>query len=175
MKTILCYTKDDLGRYLSVNHAFLTCIQAKTITEVVGSTDLEIPWGNPPARLIENDQLVLATGKTHIFFETCLFNGVKQLFKSIKIPLIDPVSERMVIHGISMPVSDTCLIFLSNQQSTCLQYFALGFTHKQIAELLNISQKTVEHYLEAVKLKLGFKARSDLVAHAVERGLIGVF
>jgi DNA-binding NarL/FixJ family response regulator len=172
MKTILCYVKDESGRYLSVNNAFLHCIQAGGLTDVIGLTDQEISWGYPVSSVIENDHLVLTSGQRQIFFETCLYNGVKQLFRSTKTPMINTVTHQKMIHGVSIPVSDTCLVFLSTQQSTCLQYFALGFTHKQIGELLEISQKTVEHYLEAVKLKLGCKARSALVMHAVERGLI---
>jgi DNA-binding NarL/FixJ family response regulator len=90
-------------------------------------------------------------------------------------PLYGHSGNVLGIHGLSIPVGEQCLIPLTNQQTACLKQLALGNTYKQIAHELGLSAKTVEHYLDAVKLKLNCQSRSDLILQAIERGLVGVF
>jgi len=175
MDTLLCYSKDEEGRYQSVNQAFLSCIQAGSPVEVIGLTDKDLPWGHLAEPIMINDQCVISSGSSHIFFEKKLFKGEQQLFRSFKTLLVNASTNGLTLHGHSVPVSDKCQLFLTHQQSSCLKYMALGFTQKEIAELLGLSHKTVEHYLEAVKLKLSCKTRSELMMHALERGLVGIF
>ncbi len=44
--------------------------------------------------------------------------------------------------------------------------------HKEIAELLGISEKTVATYRERAAEKLGVKTRAELVRWALEHGLM---
>ena len=60
---------------------------------------------------------------------------------------------------------------LSARQADCLYYLTKGMTIKQIAETLSLSKRTVEHYLETVKVKLNCLSRSELVAKAFEINL----
>ena len=79
------------------------------------------------------------------------------------------------ITGFSLKINDISLIPITKQQTACLKYLAMGFTHKQIAQKMCLAQKTVEHYLNAVKLKLNCKTRAELISQAIERGLVGLF
>jgi DNA-binding NarL/FixJ family response regulator len=96
-------------------------------------------------------------------------------FRSTKSPLIGNKGRILGVQCVSFPVSDQCLIPLTKQQMACLKELALGFTQKQMAKNLGLSQKTVEHYLDAVKNKLQCKTRSELIMQAIERGLVAVF
>lgn len=57
---------------------------------------------------------------------------------------------------------------LTKRQMDCLYYLVKGMTIKQIANTLNLSPKTVEHYLDAVKVKLKCRNRTELIATALQ-------
>lgn len=68
--------------------------------------------------------------------------------------------------------NDPFQIILSERESDVLKYISLGYTQKEISELLNISIKTVDTYKTRVMEKVGSKKRSDLVRFAIEQGLL---
>ena len=55
-------------------------------------------------------------------------------------------------------------IYLSRQQSICLSYLMQGKSIKKIAAEMNLSPKTVMHYLERVRQILGCSSNLELVA-----------
>lgn len=55
-------------------------------------------------------------------------------------------------------------IHLSKQQSRCLTYLAQGNSTKEIASFLNISPRTVEHYIEIIRNQLNCKTTKQLMA-----------
>lgn len=57
---------------------------------------------------------------------------------------------------------------LSKRQLDCLYYLIRGMTVKEISNYLNLSPKTVEHYLDAAKIKLNCFSRSGLIQKALE-------
>ena len=61
---------------------------------------------------------------------------------------------------------------LSQREQQVLTELAHGFTHQEIADRLAVSIKTVETYLARLSAKLGLHRRADLVAYALEIGLL---
>jgi two-component system response regulator NreC len=59
---------------------------------------------------------------------------------------------------------------LSEREREVLQLVALGYTHRQIAERLFLSIKTVETYKARLMEKLSLRGRADLVRYAMSRG-----
>jgi DNA-binding CsgD family transcriptional regulator len=58
---------------------------------------------------------------------------------------------------------------LTKRQSECLFYLTQGKTFKEIALLMNgISVRTVETYIEQLKLKLNCRNKSELIVMAIE-------
>ncbi|HEY8659547.1 MAG TPA: LuxR C-terminal-related transcriptional regulator, partial [Hanamia sp.] len=55
---------------------------------------------------------------------------------------------------------------LTKRQEDCLFYLAQGFTIKKIAHTLSLSPRTIEHYLENIKVKLNCYSRDELIQHA---------
>ncbi|GBD46781.1 Oxygen regulatory protein NreC [bacterium HR41] len=53
-----------------------------------------------------------------------------------------------------------------------MKLVAEGFTNRQIAELLTLSEKTVESHRANVLAKLGMRDRVELVRYAIKRGLV---
>jgi DNA-binding NarL/FixJ family response regulator len=61
---------------------------------------------------------------------------------------------------------------LSPREQEVLKLVAEGNTNKQIAELLVISEKTVERHRANILEKLGMRDRVDLTRYAIRQGLI---
>ena len=57
---------------------------------------------------------------------------------------------------------------LTERQLDCLYGLVTGMTAKQIAEMLSLSSRTVEGYLEILKNKLNCKDRAELVSAALQ-------
>lgn len=51
--------------------------------------------------------------------------------------------------------------YLSAQEITCLRLLLHGATHKQIAQMLELSPRTIDTYLLRVKQRTGFSSRMD--------------
>ena len=63
---------------------------------------------------------------------------------------------------------------LTPRQREVLQLLAEGKSHKEVADILNISVKTAEYHKYAILDKLGLKTNAELVKYAVRHGIIGV-
>jgi two-component system, NarL family, response regulator NreC len=61
---------------------------------------------------------------------------------------------------------------LSERETEVLRMIALGHTNTEIADELAISVRTVESHRSHIQQKLGVTKRSELVRHAIERGLL---
>ena len=65
-------------------------------------------------------------------------------------------------------------INLSARQAECLRRIASGETSSQIAEALNLSRHTVDHYIGGACDRLGAKSRAHAVAIAMVHRLISL-
>ena len=61
---------------------------------------------------------------------------------------------------------------LSQREREVLRLLAMGYTNRQIADMLYLSVKTVETHKARLKEKLGLQGRADLVRYAIQRGLL---
>ena len=61
---------------------------------------------------------------------------------------------------------------LSPRETEVLKLVAEGYTSKQIAQELFISEKTVERHRANIMDKLGMRDRVELTRYAIRRGLI---
>lgn len=59
-------------------------------------------------------------------------------------------------------------IKLSNRQYHCAKLLILGKTYKEIATAFNLSVRTVEDYVEQLKIKFGCRNKSELIIKLVE-------
>lgn len=61
---------------------------------------------------------------------------------------------------------ETCgwknLLTLSRRETECLLLLRKGHTYQGIGQVLGLSERTVEHYLNSVKNKLGLESRAEL-------------
>ena len=61
---------------------------------------------------------------------------------------------------------------LSQREAEVLRLIALGHTNAEIAEQLFLSVRTVETHRSHIQQKLNLSTRAELVAYALERGLV---
>ncbi|HVV67934.1 MAG TPA: LuxR C-terminal-related transcriptional regulator [Gammaproteobacteria bacterium] len=59
---------------------------------------------------------------------------------------------------------------LSPRQEECLFWLLRGKSAKEIADLLGISKRTSEHYIESIKEKSGVRSKSELIDIALGKG-----
>jgi DNA-binding NarL/FixJ family response regulator len=61
---------------------------------------------------------------------------------------------------------------LTPRELSVVKLIAEAYTNKQIAEILSVSEKTVESHRANVLSKLGMRDRVELVRYAIRRGLV---
>ncbi len=126
--------------------------------------NIERPWGN--------SKQVMEQGQTMIFDEQTV-NGENIIYKfiSVKCPVYDNNKKVIGVSGIGL---NTSFILpesrhtnidnsITTKQSECLQYLIQGKTAKEIAKILQISPRTIEHRIEALKIKFSCNKISELV------------
>jgi DNA-binding NarL/FixJ family response regulator len=62
---------------------------------------------------------------------------------------------------------------LTNRERSVVRLIAEGHTHKETAQILNISNKTVETHRATVMRKLNFHSSAELVRYAVRNKIVG--
>jgi DNA-binding CsgD family transcriptional regulator len=65
-------------------------------------------------------------------------------------------------------------LHLSDRERECLQWVADGKTDWEIGQILSISEKTVNAYIERVKHKLDVQTRPQALVVAIRRRLINI-
>lgn len=63
---------------------------------------------------------------------------------------------------------------ITEKELTFLQHCSTEFTYKEIAELMNISPRTVDNYRESLFAKLNIKTRTGLVVYGIKHNLIKI-
>jgi len=80
------------------------------------------------------------------------------------------VSGRLLV---ALKDTDTKPVF-SNRELTFLQYCSTELTYKEIADLMNVSPRTVDNYRESLFAKLNIKSRTGLVVYGIKNNLITI-
>jgi DNA-binding NarL/FixJ family response regulator len=62
----------------------------------------------------------------------------------------------------------------SARELTFLQYCSTELTYKEIADLMNVSPRTVDNYRESLFAKLNIKSRTGLVVYGIKNKLINI-
>jgi len=82
----------------------------------------------------------------------------------------DLVSGRLLV---ALKDGDAKPIF-SARELTFLQHCSSELTYREIADLMNVSPRTVDNYRESLFAKLNIKSRTGLVVYAIKNNLIKI-
>ena len=91
----------------------------------------------------------------------------------VDVSLEDPSGETPSGTAERPTTSAADLDLLSKREREVLELVAHGYTHREIAEKLTVSVKSVETYRARLVDKLGLKSRADLVRYALDAGVLG--
>lgn len=185
-ESLATYWKDLNSKYIGCNdyHAYIVGLTKPD--DLTGLSDLDLCWSKEAPSLYINDQKVITEKKNIFFIESYKSpNGVLNNCLSYKAPLYTRLKKIIGVVGLSLQINtnalyigapttssiDKILFFsqsknlqgLSDRQKECLYYLTKGMTSKQIARVLQLSPRTVEHYIEFIKIKLGCFSRADLI------------
>jgi len=69
---------------------------------------------------------------------------------------------------------ETLVSALTARETEILNHIAQGYSNKQIAAELNISEQTTKNHVASILLKLNANARTQAVVIAVQKGLISI-
>ena len=88
---------------------------------------------------------------------------------------ISAAFDRDVVESVqaSMHVRAKASALLTFRQTEVLQLIAEGWGNKEIANLLNVSVKTVEFHRGRIMVKLGAHSAADLIRYAFQSGMLG--
>ena len=87
-------------------------------------------------------------------------------------PFLSPVAEEELLRNWLSEEGEGSAGELTPRELEVVKLIAEAHTNKQIAQILNVSEKTVESHRGNVLAKLGMRDRVELVRYAIRRGLI---
>ena len=187
---IQCYFCDMDHSFIRVNQTTAEINGFHSENDAIAKTVHDIAKRETSARIIENNKTILRNQAMQIIEETILrkdditFSGI-----SIKFPwyernkLVGIFGCSFAIDSIQSYTKVLTLItkaglfnllasflkvsesnyYLSNREKEIISYLIRGKTAREIADKLNLSKRTVEHYLENIKAKTQSESKSELV------------
>ncbi len=199
LEGILAYKTID-HEIVSCNTHFLSYIGYKTEKNLIGKTDHDLVWNEytPIYHEQENEALnkecyiALHPGKD--------IDGRDFLWLNRKFPWMDYLGNVIGIISYSIEIKKTNSIHLgvmlrntaianptgihyynkateinlSKRESECLFFLTRGKSSKHIAQALNLSVRTIENYIENLKIKFNCQNKFDLIDRAIEAGYVQI-
>jgi two-component system response regulator DevR len=86
--------------------------------------------------------------------------------------LLDPQQKQQVMSRMTTGSMSTPGEELTEREREVLALVARGYTNKQIADALHVSEKTARNHVSHILEKLGLSRRSEAAAYAVEHKLV---
>jgi DNA-binding NarL/FixJ family response regulator len=102
-----------------------------------------------------------------------LANGARQFFTK-EATMRDVIASLVTVAAAGSVSAESTLSRLSSRELHVLRHVAIGFSNKQVARRLGISQSTVRNHLTRIFRKLGVMTRTEAVVTAIRSGHIAV-
>lgn len=166
----LIYFKDAKGKYIRCNDAAIGFLQIPR-EELINKYDRELPWKDCAIQWRNNELKVIAEKTAQQLFESLIYKGKKYTYLSMKMPVHrgNKTSGTLALLKQLQQIDldeEANLPKISKRQCECLYYLTKGFVPKQIASIMKLSIRTIENYIENLKIKLDCYHRHDLIAKA---------
>jgi DNA-binding CsgD family transcriptional regulator len=168
------YVKDKSGTFIDGNVDQAKAAGFDKVDDLIGISDHDLLKPAEADKIALNDKQVIGQNSPLIITESITrFDGKKIVVTSFKSALIKGKVKILGVMGFSIihalkPRNIKLDLDLSPIQLECLFYLVKGCSVKEIARNISLAPKTIEHYLDAIKLKFNCTRRSDLVNKALE-------
>lgn len=200
LEGILAYKTVD-HEIVHCNNNFLKYIGYKSVTELEGKTDHDLIWHQYTDIYHNQEDDALDDKVYYALHPGTDVDGRDFLFFNRKYPWFDEKNRMRGIISYSIEISDSSLIqigkllkktavhnptgvhfvgkpsampHLSKREKQCLFYLIRGKTAKSIGEILHISYRTVECYINGLKDKLNCRTRSELIDFAINVNFVQI-
>lgn len=170
------YCKDYQGKYLVGNDALAKSVGLKDGSALLGLVDHDLCTRKDAAILHANDERVMQK-KTPITYRESIntISGNHLACISYKFPLFSSLKKIIGIFGCTIITGkgyDYSCTFIEGRRITkrekeVLYYLTRGKTAKEIALMLGLSYRTIEHYIEKIKIKTKVSSKSELIEKAI--------
>ncbi len=187
------YIIDNKSQMIDANEHSARTMGFDSPKTTIGKSVFDIAKRSSAQQVHHNDLKVFKSKKTEIIEEE-LFRSDGECLQtlSIKSPLYDEQDNVIGILGCSIVIglhslaaslsSITSLgllkspptyinknqIYLSRRENECLILVVQGKTAREIAILLDLSKRTVEHYIENIKIKYNVGKKSELIEKVIK-------
>jgi len=198
----LSVVKDHNSVFQAMSPCWSELLGWKSPQEALGKNDYEIPCSasEHAPQFVNLDMKVLKSGKKMllldilpyvngwrlILLERTAFHGSQFLYghandvtntKLFRAYLFLQQQDAKLTGKTQKPISYILNDYysplnLTEKQENCLFLLVRGKTVKEIAKILNISPRTVEGHLEAIKIKMNCKYKSEIIEHAIDCGFL---
>lgn len=188
------WAKNTKGRYIFCNENYAMAAGLDSPNQIVGKTDDQMPWRHLADFIKAGDYGVLqGNSRVNAVEITDTLNNVKDILVSeskfyknsgecigVAGSFVDITGKHLVKktgHYDSLTdryylgAEDFDNTYLTGREISIFKRILLGDTAQQTAHILKISPKTVESYVDNIKLKLQTKSRGEIIATAIQFGL----
>ena len=162
---IAVFTNENKSCILNNNNEVMQSNITKFIEEECGYPDtlgfqtlsIKWPWYN------ESKKVIGLFGCSIVLSQHSLANSLAQM---MKLGLLNSTGTA----PINFSLSNLCInnVYLSKRETECLRLTVKGKTAQSIAIILGLSCRTVEYYLENIKIKMNVSSKSEMVEKAVD-------
>lgn len=159
------FWKDMNFEYLGANDIFVKNAGLRSIDDILGKNDYQMPWECFANKYRDDDRYILIR-KKHLRIEEQHkdISGHISIVVVNKKPLYDVNGDVIGIIGTySHLYQPKDKILLPKRQKEVLIGIAKGKTAKAIANELSLSIRTVESYIDIIKSKLGCRNKAQLI------------
>jgi len=153
--TALIYIKNCKGKYVLVNKMFLITYNLSE-EKVYDKNDYELFSEEIAMKIINNDNLVFKSGKSHEFEEEIYQQNTKHIFLSVKVPLHDTDGKLYGLCSISTNITDR------KRSEERLKLFESVFNHAKEAIVITDNENTIVDINPFYSQVMGYK-REEIV------------
>lgn len=192
-KINLClFIKDQHSKLVYCNEAYAERAGLDSPNAGIGRTDFDFRWRENAELYHRGDHLILSGNQwTNVIEPQTLDGEIIHRILVTKNLLID--CNRYYVFGSFQNISDVQIIkkngyfdkikkrfylgelfgkqYLTIQEYRVFRYILTGYTAKRIGVALCLSPKTIESYIENIKIKLNCKTKNDIIFTAISNGL----
>lgn len=115
----------------------------------------------------ENNKIYLSNHYTSLGKDTA--NAALNVYTDLRQAFLSEVnSQSAVMHSVGQGINQLGNFVLSKRQAQCLQYLLEGKSAKQTANMLNLSTRTIEFYLDNMKKKMNCRTKLELAGKVMK-------
>lgn len=177
------------------NQVFMKYAGVRSEDKILGHTDLDFPWADYADTYRAHEVDALNGNNYSAILPSKDFNGEDLFFLNTKIQkndskgsvigvicrsieIINPrMTELIKLIEIKSPIKskryctnkEIGTVKLSKQQKEVLFYLLKGKRTKTIAAIMNLSPRTVEHYIDHIRTKFNCDSKAELISFAISQ------